>query len=66
MLLFKYFEKGAKDGLPDPNGPLSSRAPSYDNISHAIERYLGGKLAEYLLSQQLLKERKVVYTIIGK
>ena len=28
MLLFKYFEKRAKDGLPDPNGPLSSCVPS--------------------------------------
>ena len=27
MSLFKYFEKRVKDGLPDPNGPLSSRVP---------------------------------------
>ena len=32
MLLFKYFEKGAKDGLPDPNGPLSSRVSSEEGV----------------------------------
>ena len=28
MSLFKYFKKNAKDGLSDPNGPLSSRVAS--------------------------------------
>ena len=27
MSLFKYLEKRAKDGLPDPNGLLSSHVP---------------------------------------
>ena len=32
MLLFKCFEKRAKDGLPDPNGPLSSRVLSDKSV----------------------------------
>ena len=32
MLLFKYFEKRAKDGFPNPNGLLSSRVPSDESV----------------------------------
>ena len=32
MSLFKYFEKRAKDGLPDPNGPLSTCVPMDDSV----------------------------------
>jgi len=32
MSLFKYFEKRAKDGLPDRNGPLSSHVPSDESV----------------------------------
>ena len=60
MSLFKYFEKRAKDGLPDPNGPLSSRVPSDKSVGKP--RDICGP-AEYLLSWQHLKERNVVHTI---
>ena len=32
MSLFKYFEKRAKDGLTNRNGPLSSRVPSDESV----------------------------------
>jgi len=32
MSLFKYFEKRAKDDLPNPNGPLSSHVPSDESV----------------------------------
>ena len=48
MLLFKYFEKGAKDGLPDPNGPLSSRTYILGRGHWATdERYPGGSWSNY-------------------
>ena len=34
MLLFKYFDERAKDGLPDANGPLSSRVRSDESVGH--------------------------------
>ena len=40
MLLFKYFEKRAKDGLPDPNGPLPARVLLNSSIGRPTERYL--------------------------
>ena len=57
MLLFKWFEKRAKDGLPDPNGPVSSRKPLDESVGQP------SMLEDYLLSRQHLKERKVVHTI---
>ena len=57
MLLFKYFEKRAKDGLPDPNGPLSSRVPSDESVGKPTG--IRGSRSSYLLSRQHLKERKV-------
>ena len=41
MLLFKYLEKRARDGLPDPNGPLFACVPSKDNVCQPTERYPG-------------------------
>ena len=41
MLLFKYFEKRAKDDLPDPNGPLIAHAPSDDSVGQPTKRYPG-------------------------
>ena len=41
MSLFKYFEKRAKDGLPDPNGPLSARAFTDNSVGRLTERYPG-------------------------
>ena len=32
MSLIKYFEKRAKDDLPDPNDPLSSRIPLDESV----------------------------------
>ena len=60
MLLSKYFEKRAKDGLSDPNGPLSSCISSDESVGQprGIQGFTG-----YLLSWQHLKERNVVYTI---
>ena len=53
MSLFKYFEKRAKDGLPNPNDPLSS-CP----LDKSVGQLKGIRgLAEYLKSQQHLKER---------
>ena len=64
MLLFKYFEERAKDGLPDANNPLSSRACTLGQKHWPTERYPGEcEVASYLLSRQHLKERKVVHTI---
>ena len=60
MLLFKYFDKKAKDGLPDPNGPLSSHVPLDKSVDQP--RGIWG-LVEYLLSWQHQKERDVVHTI---
>ena len=60
MLLSKYFEKRAKDGLPDPNSPLSSHVPSHKSIGQ--QRGIRG-LAEYLLSRQHMKERNFVHTV---
>ena len=34
-----YFEKRVKDGLPDPNGPLSACIPSDNTICRPTERY---------------------------
>ena len=39
MLLFKYFEKRAKDGLPEPNGPLSAHVLTDDSVGRPTERY---------------------------
>ena len=64
MLLFKYFEKRAKDGLPDPNGPLSSCVLPDGSIGQPKGfRGIMEYLASYLPSQQHLKERKGVHTI---
>ena len=70
MLLFKYFEKKAKDALPDPNGLLSSREPSEvpsdESVDQPGKRYDQGITEysySYLLSRQHLKERNVVHTI---
>ena len=41
MLLFEYFEKGAKDGLPDPNGPLSSRISLDEGIGQPMKGLRG-------------------------
>ena len=41
MLLLKYFQKRAKDGLPDPNRPLSAYIPSDDSLSWPTKRYPG-------------------------
>jgi len=60
-LLFKYFEKRAKDGLPDPNGPLSARVPLNESVGWLTERY--PRARENLLSWQHLKERNVVHTL---
>ena len=43
MLLFKYFEKRAKDGLPDPNGPLSPHVPSDKSINQPSKTYPGDR-----------------------
>ena len=59
MSLFKYFEKEVKDGLPDPNGLLSSCVPS----DLANQKVFEGLRSSYLLSWQHLKEEKVVHTI---
>ena len=42
MSLFKYFEEGAKDGLPDPdpNGPLSLNVPSDECVGQSKGSYL--------------------------
>ena len=41
MSLFKYFEKRAKDGLPDSNGPLSSHVPLEESFGQLKSGYLG-------------------------
>ena len=41
MSLFKYFEKRAQDGLPDPNGPLSSRACTLGQKHWPTKKYPG-------------------------
>ena len=43
MLLFKYFEKGAKDDLPDPNGPLSSRVFSDKGVGQPTKDIQGDR-----------------------
>ena len=43
MSLFKYFEKRAKDGLPDPNGPLPARVPLDKSVVQPTERYPGAR-----------------------
>ena len=43
MSLFKYYEKIAKDGLSDLNGPLSARVPSDDSTGRPTERYPGAR-----------------------
>ena len=70
MSLFKYFEKKAKDALPDPNGPLSSREPSEvpsdESVGQPGERYDRGIMEysySYLLSRQ---QRNVVHTILTR
>ena len=40
MLLFK---KGAKDGLPDSNGPLCSRVPLDESTAEPTEKYPGAR-----------------------
>ena len=52
MLLFKYFEKRAKDGLPDP---WSSRVPSDESVGQpkGIPRGMQG----------IAEETDVVHTI---
>ena len=41
---FKYFEKRAKDGLPDSNGLcLHMQLPSFGREHWPIERYLGAR-----------------------
>ena len=40
MSLLNYFEKRAKDGLLDPNGPLSARLPSDNSVG---KRYPGAR-----------------------
>ena len=62
MPLFKYFEKRAKDGLPNPNGPLSSRVPSDESVGQP-RGIRGFTEISDLLNQQHLKERNVVHTI---
>ena len=59
MLLFKYFEKRAKYGLPDPNGPLSSRVPSDESIGQPrAGKVSGGSRSSYLLSRLAASEGK--------
>ena len=41
MLLFKYFEKRAKDGLPDLNGPLPPRVPSNEGVGQPMKGIRG-------------------------
>jgi len=41
MLLFKYFEKRAKDGLSDPNSPLFACVPLDDSVGRPTKRYPG-------------------------
>ena len=62
MLLFKYFEKRAKDGLPDPNywSLVFTCLPSDKSIGQPKGIYW---FAEYLPSQQHLKGRNVIHTI---
>ena len=55
MSLFKYFEEGAKDGLPDPNGPLSSRV-SLDKSVGQPKGIWG--LSEYVSSKSAASEGK--------
>jgi len=43
MLLFKYFEKGAKDGLPDPNIPLPSRVFSDEGVCQPTKNIRGDR-----------------------
>ena len=61
MSLFKYFEKRAKDGLLDPNGPLPACIPSDNTIGRPTEKYprARGMSAESAAS----KGRNVVDTI---
>jgi len=54
-MLLLYFEKRAKDGLPDPNGHVRS--------DWQEQWPVGGGLADYPLSRQHLKERNMVHTI---
>ena len=39
MSLIKYFENRAKDGLSDPNGPLSSCVPSDKVVGQTRSTY---------------------------
>ena len=54
MSLFKYFEKRAKDGLPDPNIPCLLVYPQTTPLASQPRGIWG--LTECLLSQQHLKE----------
>ena len=51
MLLFKYFEKRAKDGLPNPNGPYLHVYPHTKALANRGYLEARGVSAEWAASE---------------